>query len=285
MNISFYTARTGLIAQQQGMDIYANNIANVNTIGFKSLRPSFAECLYTHQHPGRDEWQTGHGQWLAKTDLMWNQGGITFTDQPLDLAMVENAFFMTMDGDGNTYLTRDGRFGISNLGTDANPDWTLVNGLGDFVLDHEGNRIQVTFETIMYRSEPVLDRDNNPVIGANGEPMVTRVRVYNAEEADIFLPTQDIDYAALYARIGTFNVPNNWGLDQAENNRFIVTGRSGLPVADYNMNNFIPMAVEMSAVDLAGEMVHVIETQRSYQLNARMIQTSDELMRIVNNLK
>jgi flagellar basal-body rod protein FlgG len=248
MNISFFTARTGLIAQQQGLNIYANNIANLNTVGFKPLRPSFAECLYTHQHANRDIWQTGHGQRLAKTDMMWDIGGLSFTDQPLDFALMDMSFFMTLDAQGNVFLTRDGRFGLSNTG-ETEWEWELVNGFGDFVLDHDGNRIAIPF---------VMDEDGNP--------------------------TTEIDYEVLYTTIGTFTVPNNWGLDQAENNRFVVTGRSGDPVPNFGAN-LVPAAIELAAVDLAGEMVRVIETQRSYQLNARIIQTSDELMRIINNLR
>jgi flagellar basal-body rod protein FlgG len=247
MNISFYTSRTGMIAQQQGLNIYANNIANVNTVGYKSLRPSFAECLYTHQHHNREQWQTGHGQYMSKTDLMWEQGGLVFTEQHLDFALPNDGFFMTLDRDGNRYLTRDGRFAITNTGG-VGGAWELVNGFGDFVLDFEGNRIQI----------PFLMRD--------GEV------------------TTNIDYDALYAMIGVYAVPNNWGLDQAENNRFIITGRSGEAVAVPEYDK-IPGALELSATDLAGDMVRIIETQRSYQLNARIVRVSDEMMTTVNSLR
>ncbi|MCL1881694.1 MAG: flagellar hook-basal body protein [Oscillospiraceae bacterium] len=247
MNISFFTGRTGLITQQQAMNIYSNNIANVNTTGFKPLRPSFADLIYTHQHHNRDEWQTGHGQRIAKTDMLWAQAGITFTDLPLDFAFTDDSFFMTMDRNGDTFLTREGRFTISNTG--GKWEWELVNGFGDFVLDFDGNRIPIPF-----------------VMTDDGEY------------------TTEIDYASLYQVIGTFTVPNIWGLDQAQNNRFVVTGRSGQPEINTGAS-MVPGALEMSAVDLANEMVRVIETQRSYQLNARVIQTSDELMRIVNNLR
>jgi len=252
-----------------GHEHLLEHIANLNTVGYKPLRPSFAECLYTHQHHNRDIWQTGHGQRLFKTDFMFDQGGLTFTDMPLDFAMVSEAFFMVESstavddglGEGTyfpRFLTRDGRFGITNVGDEW--EWQLVNGFGEFVLDHDGNRITIPF-----------------VVNDAGET------------------TTEIDYGALYDTIGAFTVPNNWGLDQAENNRFVVTGRSGEPVSerrflegaglDYRHSEyFMPQAVELSAVDIAGEMVRVIETQRSYQLNARIIQTSDELMRIVNNL-
>jgi flagellar basal-body rod protein FlgG len=245
MNISFYTARSGMIAQQQGMNIYANNIANVNTVGFKPLRPSFAECIYTLQHHNREQWQTGHGQYLNKTDLMWEESPFIASDQPLHFALAGEGFFMTLDRDGNTYLTRDGAFGISFTGD----RWELVNGFGDFVLDFERNRITVPFET-----------------DGNGQA------------------TTNIDYDVLEDMIGVFSVPNNWGLDQTNNNRFLVTERSGQPVADIETAK-VRCALEMSATDLAGDMVRIIETQRAYQLNARMVRISDEMMTTVNNLR
>ncbi|MDR0222905.1 MAG: flagellar hook-basal body protein [Oscillospiraceae bacterium] len=245
MNISFYTARSGMIAQQEGLNIYANNIANVNTVGFKAERPGFAECIYTLQQPPRTEWETGHGQYTMKTDLMWEEGSFISTDQPLDYALPNSDFFMVVDKNGDTFLTRDGAFTITFTGE----QWELVNGMGEFVLDYEGNHIAVPFET-------------------------------DEEGA----PTENIDYPLLTPMIGVYSVPNNWGLDQANNNHFAVTGRSG-PAAPNPDADKVEGALEMSTTDLAGDMVRIIETQRSYQLSAKIVQTSDEFMRIVNNLR
>jgi len=245
MNISFYTARSGMIAQQQGLNIYSNNIANVNTVGYKPLRPSFAECIYTLQIPPNQDFQTGHGQRLQKTDLMWSESNFVFTERPLDFALPNDGFFMTMDENGNTFLTRDGTFTI----TDTGEQWELVNGFGEFVLNAYGERIAVPF-----------------VVNDNG------------------VVTTDVDYGALYEMIGVYFVPNNWGLDQSNNNRFIVTDRSGAAVADPTAD-IVVGALEMSATDLAGDMVRIIETQRSYQLNAKLVQVSDQIMQTVNNLR
>ncbi|MCL1866280.1 MAG: flagellar hook-basal body protein [Oscillospiraceae bacterium] len=250
MSISFLTARTGLIAQQQGLNIYANNIANVNTVGFKPLRPSFAECIYTLQtpdggQPRREQFQTGHGQYVMKTDFMWSESSFVASDQPLDFALPNDGFFMTLDRNGNTFLTRDGAFGISFTGE----NWELVNGFGDFVLDYDMNRITVPFE-----------------VDANGNVTV------------------DIDYGEVERMIGVFSVDNNWGLEQSANNRFIVTDRSGAAVANPELDK-VRCALEMSATDIAGDMVRIIETQRSYQLNARVLRISDELMTTINNLR
>ena len=259
MNISFYTGASGMIAQQEGMNIYSHNISNVNTVGFKSLRPSFADCLYTVQRPTEPDWQTGHGQYVMKTDFMWEQGSFVMTEQGLDYAIPNDSFFMVRDERGDRYLTRDGAFQASNI---ENDHWELVNGRGEFVLDNEGNHIIIPF---VVETRELHDVNGN----------VTGTEEYQ---------TTKIDYEALTDMIGLFEVPNNWGLDQNEDNHFAVTPRSGDPTASEN-REIIRQALEMSTVDLAAEMVHLIETHRSYQLNARVVTTSDELMNIANSLR
>ncbi|MDR1754159.1 MAG: flagellar hook-basal body protein [Eubacterium sp.] len=251
MNISFYTAGSGMIAQQEGLNIYSNNIANVNTIGFKAERPSFADCIYTLQRATEPEWETGHGQYTMKTDIVWQEGGFVQTDQPLDFALPNSNFFMVMDRTGNTFLTRDGSFGMSN--NDAEGTWQLVNGSGEFVLDYEGNIIDIPFMT-------------------------------EEQEDGTVLTSSEVDYAALEDMVGVFSVPNKWGLEQANNNHLVATVRSGPVQAEPDADK-VRMALEMSTVDLASEMVHIIETQRSYQLSAKLVQTSDELINIANNLR
>lgn len=258
MNISFYTGASGMIAQQDGMNIYSNNIANVNTVGFKSLRPSFADCVYTTQRQTEEDWQTGHGQYIMKTDFMWEQGSFFMTEQELDFAIPNDNFFMVVDERGDTYLTRDGSFEI----TQVDDHWELVNGCGEFVLDSDGNHIIVPFKT----GERNIVDENGYVVGT--------------EEYE----TSNVDYDAITDMIGLYEVDNNWGLEQAEDNHFVITERSGEPRVSEE-REIIRQALEMSTVDLASEMVHLIETQRSYQLSARVVTTSDELMSIANNLR
>ena len=247
-----------MIAQQEGMNIYSHNISNVNTVGYKSLRPSFADCLYTKQRATEDEWQTGHGQYIMKTDYMWEQGSFFMTDQALDFAIPGDSFFMVRDERGDTYLTRDGAFSITNVGD----HWELVSGRGEFVLDNEGNHITVPF---VVETREIRD-DTGALTGTED------------------VQTSTIDYEALTDMIGLYEVDNNWGLDQNEDNHFAVTGRSGAPRPSEN-RDIIREALEMSTVDLAAEMVHLIEVQRSYQLSSKVVTTSDELMNIANNLR
>jgi flagellar basal-body rod protein FlgG len=240
-----------MIAQQEGLNIYANNIANINTTGFKPMRPSFAECLYVQYRSTEPRWETGHGQYVMKTDLMWEEGMFKATDQPLDFALPNDGFFMVADRNGDTYLTRDGAFSIT-FNTDEEI-WQLVSSSGEYVLDYDGGRIEIPFET---------------VTNADGGEAVTST----------------VDYVALEGMIGVFSVPNNWGLENVSSNRFAVTDRSGEPVPELEYDK-VRMALEMSSTDLAGDMVRIIETQRAYQLAAKIIQTSDEFIRIANNLR
>lgn len=245
MNIAFYSAAAGMISQSNGLNIYANNIANVNTVGFKAERPNFKDCIYTIQRATEEDWQTGHGQYIAKTDLMWERGSFVASEQDLDFALPEDGFFKVLDDRGNSYLTRDGSFTVTNMGD----HWELVNGSGEFVLDYEGNHITVPFVT--------------------------------EEDGTV---TDTIDYEKVTDMIGVYTVPNNWGLEQASDNHFVVTARSGLDTPDTSADK-VRNALEMSTVDIASDMVHIIETQRSYQLNAKLVQTADEFANIANNLR
>lgn len=258
MNIAFYSASTGMITQQSAMNVTANNVANLNTVGYKPLRPSFADCIYTEQRRTEAEWDTGHGQLLNKTDFMWEISGFTDTSQPLDFALPNDGFFMVRDYMGNDYLTRDGSFQITDIGEDdeyGNNIWQLVNANGEFVLDYNGEHINVPF---------VKETDEN----GNPTDMDSTV----------------IDYPALRDAIGVYNVPNNWGLAQDDSNHFLVTERSGQPVADPDADK-LQYFLERSAVDLAEEMVNIIIEQRSYQLDAKIVQTADEMQQIANNIR
>lgn len=372
MNIAFYSAATGMIAQQGGMNVTANNIANVNTVGYKALRPSFADCIYTEYRATEPEWDTGHGQYMNKTDFQWDIGGFTDYGQPLDYALPNDGFFMVRDYNGRDYLTRDGAFQITNVGD----HWELVNASGDFVLDYEGNHITVpfkaeneenlnftapagtyfmvedhngtayltrngdfmitntgrTWELITTDGEFVLDRDGshitvpfdvqadaegNEAAQVNYQQLGALVGVFNLPAGEAMgegnanhypvsnfagevtasnevvpapvqeeneVVTTEIDYAALTEMIGVFTVPNKWGLAQDDSNHFLVTERSGEAAPDLEADK-LQYYLERSSVDLAQEMVNMIVSQRSYQLNAKIVQTADEMQQIANNLR
>ena len=142
MNIAFHTGKTAMIAQSQALNIYGNNIANINTTGFQTLRPSFADCLYSMQRAPEPDWQTGHGTYIQKSDVMFSEAHFYYTDRPLDFAIAGEGFFAVQDRYGEINYTRDGAFSMTQAETG---EWYLVSGSGEYVLDYDQNRIVVPF--------------------------------------------------------------------------------------------------------------------------------------------
>lgn len=241
MNTAFYTARSGLLAQTSALSVHANNMANIQTNGYKYLRPSFADLLYTVPREQQEDWQDGHGTRIAKTDLMFSKGSFYMTDSELDFALPNEGFFAVNNQYGEVSYTRDGAFAVSPL-EDGN--WYLTSGTnGDLVLDYEGNPIQL-----------VKDEDGS------------------------------FDFTELTNRIGVYQFDNPYGLEADGDNRYAATERSGEAAANPALEKVMG-ALERSNLEITDEMVRLIQTQRSYQLSAKMVQTADELARIANNLR
>lgn len=142
MNIAFHTGKTAMIAQAQALNVYGNNIANINTYGYQTLRPAFADTLYSVQRETEPDWQTGHGAYIQKTDLMYEESSFYYTDRPLDFAVEGDGFFALQDRYGDVNYTRDGAFSMTQAETG---EWYLVSGSGEYVLDYDMNRIVVPF--------------------------------------------------------------------------------------------------------------------------------------------
>lgn len=145
MITAFYTATTGTIWSQKGIDVVANNLANTNTIGYKAHRVSFSDLLYTNMtKPDGEDYseenlKAGHGAKIQSTDTIFKVGSLqpaTNMDYAIDN---DDGFFAIMAPDGNTYFTRNGSFGKS-----VEPDGVyLVNGNGDYVLNSQMEKILI----------------------------------------------------------------------------------------------------------------------------------------------
>lgn len=142
--IGFFTAASGVMSYQLGMDVTANNIANVNTNGFKASRPSFADLIYTKRNNNIEEVQTGHGIKVDKTDLMFEQSTLRHTERMFDFAALDEGFFAVETPSGNTAYTKDGAFYMTDI--DGQGNYQLCDSSGSFVLDSEGNRINIPMD-------------------------------------------------------------------------------------------------------------------------------------------
>lgn len=142
MDLSFYTAAVGAAAQQGRMNIISNNLANINTEGYKSQSAGFVDLLYDKYYKAETkDPETGCGARVEKTDILYDQGGMMPTGGEYDFAIIGDGFFAVYDSGGDVvYYTRNGHFSLSNYGDNL---FYLANDQGYLVLDRNFNLIRV----------------------------------------------------------------------------------------------------------------------------------------------
>lgn len=224
MNIAFHTGKSAMIAQGKALDIYGNNIANINTVGYQTIRPDFADCIYDTMRAPEADWQTGHGTYIQKTDLMFSESFFNETERPQDMAIAGEGFFAVQDRWGNVNYTRDGKFGLTQL----DGVWYLVSSQGEYVLDYDKNRIEVPFEEMS--KNDILSRLNwgeiSALIGTftSADVQANRLRYkYNGEinaetpprnpdaAKTLTASTEDPTSATITTADGYFAVMDKWG--------------------------------------------------------------------------
>lgn len=255
---SLYSGTSGLKNHQTRMDVIANNIANVNTTGFKSGRVNFAEII-SQDYRGNsisqvgvntnNPAQIGLGISISSIDNIFTPGGLQTTGRTLDLALTGDGFFMIAGSDyedtEQVYYTRDGAFYVDNEGY-------LVNSAGLYVLNTDGEKIQLV-------SDPSTDNIQSIKVNTDGSIYV------NAEPIE-----QQIGVAI-------FNNPE--ALAKAGGNLYKSPDvENVIPVE--NPTGFVIQSgvLEMSNVDLANDFSNLIITQRGYQANAKIVTTSDQML-------
>lgn len=252
-----YMAATGLTNQQRRLDVIADNIANTNTVAFKTSRLDFEDALYTAGiDPGpaytpEGNLQKGHGVMTAGIVVDYSTGALQTTDNMLDFAIEGDAFFQLQDPYGNTLYTRAGNFYTTSNGV----GFDLVNAQGYFVLDQNGQRIQIP--------------DGTTQISVSAEGKMT----FSA--GDQTLGT---------AQLGLYSFANTTGLSAVGSSNYAVTEASGAPrrATEYRINQYM---LETSNVDMATEMTRMLRTQRAFSLAARALSTADEMEGIANNMR
>ncbi|MBL8430346.1 MAG: flagellar basal-body rod protein FlgG [Dechloromonas sp.] len=251
---SLWIARTGLDAQQTQLDVIANNLANVSTNGFKRSRAVFEDLLYqTIRQPGAQSsqqtqiptgLQLGTGARPISTAHLFSQGNLQKTDNSLDVAIQGEGFFQILLPDGTTGYTRDGSFQKDNQGQ-------IVTSNG-------------------YPLSPNITIPANALtvsIGTDGTVSVTQ------------------SGSAASTQIGSIQVAtfiNAGGLQSMGQNLFLETAASGTPTPNTPGSNGAGLVnqgyVETSNVNVAEELVSMIQTQRAYELNSKVISTSDAML-------
>jgi flagellar hook protein FlgE len=278
-----FAAISGLEVHQEMLDVTANDIANVNTIGFKAERTSFKDALSQLQRGasgpsatlgGTNAAQIGLGVQLNGIDNLMQSGAIQSTGNPLDVAIQGDGMFRLVQdpstlGSGTaSYLyTRAG-----NFSTDANGD--LVTGEGYYVVGYS------------------LDTNGVPQVGASTETKITipaNSQSVTIGQDGIVTVVDSSGAVNKLASISMAKFPNQAGLQRVSGNKFAASNNSGAEVADVagssGLGTLSPGSVEMSNVDLAQEFTNMITAERGFQANSRIISTADEMLQELVNLK
>src|SRR5579862_1496598 len=254
MEPALWAAKTGLDAQQTQMTVTANNLANVNTTGFKKSRAVFDDLLYQNlSQVGAATSQNtqaptglnvGTGVRVVATEKNYTQGNVNTTGNSLDLAIQGRGFFQVLQPNGQIAYTRDGSF--------------QVNAQGQLVTA-SGYQVQPAV-TIPTGAQSVT-------IGADGTISVT------------------LAGQATPQTVGTLQLAdfiNPAGLQDLGGNLAVESASSGSPVtanAGLNgMGTILQGSVESSNVNVVEELVNMIETQQAYEMNSRAVQTTDQML-------
>lgn len=227
---AFYTATAGANSNQTYLDVISNNLANIQTEGYKSLKPEFSDLLYTNlTQAGNGSLMVGSGSKIDKTDTLFNEGTLIQTDKLTDFAILGDGFFAIQKEDEILY-TRTGAFTVGN-----------IDGENYLMLD----------------SGYVLDNNEEPIILTEGENEIN---------------------------IGVYKFTNNFDLERVGNNLFRIANEN----AEYEISEVAEVKrgyIEGSNVVLSQEMVKMIQTQRAFQFNSRIIQVADEIEQTINSLR
>ncbi|HUX51588.1 MAG TPA: flagellar basal-body rod protein FlgG [Spirochaetia bacterium] len=260
---ALWTAASGMIGQQFNIDTIANNLANVNTTGFKKNRPDFEDLLYqtvkTAGTPATELTlvpvgvQVGHGVRVSATQKINTQGALQQTDNVSDMAIEGEGYFRVLTYDGSYAYTRDGSFKI-----DSNGQFVTADGY------------KLVPEIIMpkgfIRDTVAISQDGRVTVKIPGQQDPVNV-----------------------GQVELYRFVNPAGLQAVGQNLLKVTAASGDPIGGQpgfnGMGQVLHKFLEMSNVQIVQEMVDMIVAQRAYETNSKAIQTSDTMLGIANNLK
>jgi flagellar basal-body rod protein FlgG len=256
---SLYSGATGMEAQQLNLDTIANNLANANTNGFKKSQIQFEDMLYTTSRAaGADAGggtvvptgtQVGNGSRVVATNKIFTQGQLNQTGQNWDMAISGDGFLQVQQPDGTYAYTRDGSLKVNNAGA-------LVTA--------DGLPVQGGFQVVPPGTTSVS-------IAPNGQ-----------------VTTQSATGTQTY-RIQLTRFANPGGLSSLGGNLYQETPASGTPESgnpgESGFGTIVQGSLEGSNVNIVEEMVNMITAQRAYEINSKAVQTSDEMLQKIGDLK
>ena len=254
-----WTAATGMSCQQSNMDVIANNLANVNTGGFKKSRINFQDLMYQNMRMAGASTssggqlpsgiQIGMGAKVVSVEKLFSQGDFAQTKNQLDMAIQGKGFFKLLN-DGREVFSRSGTFKTDKDG---------------YICDSHGNRLQSEF-AIPAKTVTITIENGGKLVasGSDGKELGS-------------------------TQIQLFNFTNPAGLQSIGNSLFVPSDASGDPVQGNpgtdDLGTLLQGFAEMSNVDIVEEMINMIMAQRAYEIGSKVVQTGDDMLQIANNLK
>ncbi len=259
MNLSLYSAATGMEAQQLNLNNIANNLANVNTVGFKRSKIQFQDLLYQKPRNAGSETdggnrvptgiEVGNGSRVAATSKDFTQGQLTNTGAQFDLALQGDGFFEVQRPDGTTGFTRDGSFKLNASGQ---------------VVTTDGMPVLSGFQTV--------------------PPGTTNISISQNGQVTYQTSAGNTTFQLTLARFA-----NPSGLNSLGGNLYAENAASGAPETgapgSQGFASVMQGYTETSNVNIVEEMVNLIVAQRAYEVNSKAIQASDEMLQNINQLK
>lgn len=258
MHAALWVSKTGLAAQDTQMQVISNNLANVNTVGFKQDRAVFEDLFYqTKKQPGAmaDQQnevpggiQLGNGVRTVGTQKLMRSGAYQNTQQATDLAIMGSGFFQIELPDGNSAFTRNGQF-------HRNSEGLMVTAAGLPLM-------------------PNIEIPENALSFSVGKDGIVNVTMPGEAEP------QEIGQLTLV------NFSNPAGLEGLGGNLFRETGASGAPIegipGEDGLGHLSQYTLEGSNVSVVEEMVNMITTQRAYEMNAKVVSSADQMLKFVS---
>ena len=258
---SLWTAASGMQAQTLNIDVISNNLANVNTTGFKRSRADFQDLLYETLRPAGvassegsqvpTGIQVGHGSRAAAVQKVFIQGDYQHTKNQLDMAIEGDGFFQVLQPNGEVAYTRAGSFKLNSEGR-------IVTSDGFFM-------------------EPELSIPSDTIsisIGTDGTVSVLQAGEMEPSEIGTIQLARFVNPAGLHSIGRNLFLPTSSSGDA-------ITGTAGQEGFGTIAQNYL----EMSNVSVVEEMVNMITAQRAYEINSKAIQTADEMLQLANNLR
>ena len=258
---ALWTAATGMAAQNLNVDVTANNLANVNTAGFKRSRANFSDLMYQQlKTPGAEASaagtqlptgiQIGLGVQTAGVESLFTEGNMQQTGNKLDLAIQGKGFFQVLLANGDTAYTRSGSFSVDSTGQ---------------VVTQNGDVLQ-------------------PAISIPSDAVSVNIATDGTVSVD-----QPGGTSTVVGQIQTADFVNPAGLTSLGNSLYQVSNASGQPIIGTpSQNGFGTIGqgeLEMSNVNMVEEMVNLIAGQRAYEMNSKAIQAADEMLQAANNIR